>query len=92
MNVGRVIGTVVATTAYEGLADKRFLVVQPVDRDLKPTGKTLVAADAVQSGEGDLILYVNSREAALGLDPTFVPVDATIIGHVDAVGDKKELP
>ena len=31
MNLGRVIGTVVATQKYEGLEGKKFLVVQPLD-------------------------------------------------------------
>ena len=34
---------------------------------------------------GDVVFYVSSREAALGLDPWFVPVDATIVGIVDHV-------
>ena len=86
MNLGKVIGTVVATTAYEGLTGVRFLVVQPLNTALGPVGDPIVAADAVQAGVGEVIYYVNSREASLGLEETFVPVDACIVGHVDAVG------
>ena len=32
MNLGRVIGTVVATQKYEGLQGKKFLLVQPLDQ------------------------------------------------------------
>ena len=35
------------------------------------------------NGEGDLVTCVGSREAALAVSPSFVPVDAAIIGIVD---------
>ncbi len=88
MNLGRVIGTVVATTAYEGLVGVRFMVVQPLNTALDPVGDPIVAADAVQAGPEELIFYVNSREASLALDETFVPIDACIVGHVDMVGSR----
>ena len=37
MELGRVTGTVVATTIYEGLEGARLLIVQPLDRKLRPT-------------------------------------------------------
>jgi ethanolamine utilization protein EutN len=37
------------------------------------------------AGPGELIYYEGGREAALALDPWFVPVDHTIIGIVDGV-------
>lgn len=92
MNLGRVIGTVVASTRYAGLEGVRLLVVQPLDSRMAPMGTTIVAADAVQSGPGDIIYYVNSREASLALDVTFVPVDACVVGHVDAVGELDATP
>lgn len=89
MQLGRITGTVVSSTIYEGLEGVRLLVVQPLSKTLEPKGKTLIAADSVQSGVGDVIYFVNSREASLGLENTFVPVDACIVGHVDSVGDHK---
>ena len=94
MNLGRVTGTVVATTTVDGLQGVRLLVVQPVNTSLQDVGAQIVAADAVQSGPGELIYYVNSREASMGLEESFVPVDACVVGHVDAVGDRSatEIP
>ena len=86
MNLGKVIGTVVSSTTYKGLEGVRLLVLQPLNTALEPVGSAIVAADAVQAGPDEVVFYVNSREASLGLDETFVPVDACIIGHVDAVG------
>ncbi len=86
MQLGRVIGTVVATQKSEGLEGVAFLIVQPLDRHRQPAGSPLVAADALRTaGPGDLIYFVAAREAALALDPWFVPVDHAIVGIVDAV-------
>jgi len=85
MNLGRVIGTVVATQKYEGLEGKKFLVVQPLDHALRTAGDPIVAVDTVRAGPGELVYFVNSREAALACDPWFVPVDAAIVGIVDDV-------
>jgi ethanolamine utilization protein EutN len=37
------------------------------------------------AGPGQVIYWVASREAALTLDPWFVPVDDAIVGLVDEV-------
>jgi ethanolamine utilization protein EutN len=85
MYLGKVIGTVVATRKYEGLEGKKLLVVTPLDHKLERTGADQVAVDTVRAGHGDLVYLVGSREAALALEPWFVPVDAAIIGIVDDV-------
>ena len=86
MQLGRVTGTLVASVAYEGLEGVRFLIVQPLDRNLEPAGRPVVAADGVaMAGPGELVYYVASREAALALPVTFVPVDHAIVGIVDDV-------
>lgn len=85
MYLGIVKGTVVAERKATGLEGKKLLLVQPVDDQGKPTGDIQVAVDTVQAGEGDVVYLVGSREAALALDPWFVPVDAAIVGIVDAV-------
>jgi ethanolamine utilization protein EutN len=86
MQLGRVIGTVVATVKYEGLEGIRLLIVQPLDRHQEPEGRPVVAADAVHmAGPGELIYFVGSREAAQALPETFVPVDHAIVGIADAV-------
>jgi ethanolamine utilization protein EutN len=84
MLLGRVIGTVVPCVVYEGLQGVPMLLVQPLDAQQNPKGATVVAADATRmAGPGELVYYEGGREAALALDPWFVPVDHTIIGIVD---------
>jgi len=85
MQLARVLGTVVATRKYEGLSGVKFLLMQPLDHKLAAVGEPIVAADTVRAGPGELVYWVASREAALALEPFFVPVDAAIVGIVDDV-------
>jgi ethanolamine utilization protein EutN len=85
MYLGIVTGTVVAERKASGLEGKKILLVQPVDENSKPLGDVQAAIDTVQAGVGDLVYLVGSREAALACDPSFVPVDAAIVGIVDGV-------
>lgn len=85
MYLGIVTGTVVAERKASGLEGKKILLVQPVDENSKPLGDVQAAIDTVQAGVGDLVYLVGSREAALALDPWFVPVDAAIVGIVDGL-------
>jgi ethanolamine utilization protein EutN len=90
MQLGRVTGTVVASTKVPGLEGVKLLVVQPLDRHQRPKGPAVIAADAVHmAGPGELIYFVAAREAAQAMPDTFVPVDHAIVGIVDAV---TELP
>ncbi len=84
MHLGRVIGTVVATEKTPDLEGVRFLIVQPLTRDLANRGRPVVAADGVaMAGPGELIYFVGSREAAQAMPEPFVPVDHAIVGIVD---------
>jgi ethanolamine utilization protein EutN len=85
MYLGIVTGTVVAERKASGLEGKKILLVQPIDEHRKPIGDVQAAIDTVQAGEGDVVYLVGSREAALALDPWFVPVDAAIVGIVDGI-------
>ncbi|MCB9547166.1 MAG: EutN/CcmL family microcompartment protein [Myxococcales bacterium] len=85
MYLGRVIGTCVATVKYEGMQGYRLLIVEPVDDEGRVTGDPHVAVDVTQAGPGETVFLVGSREAALACDPSFVPVDAAVVGIVDAL-------
>ncbi len=86
MQLRRVTGTVVASTKVPGLEGVKLLIIQPLDRQGRPKGDMVVAADAVHmAGPGELVYFVAAREAAQALAETFVPVDHAIVGIVDAV-------
>ena len=86
MHLARVTGTVVATQKYTGLEGIKLLIIQPLDKQQQPAGEPLVAADSTgQAGPGELVFFIASREAALTLPVTFVPVDHAVVGIVDRV-------
>lgn len=86
MLLGRVVGQVVPCVVTPGLEGVPMLIVQPLDKNLQPKGKTVVAADATRTaGPGELVSFEGGREAAMALDKTFVPVDHAIIAIVDGV-------
>jgi ethanolamine utilization protein EutN len=86
MHLARVTGTVVASTITRGLEGVRLLILQPLDRQLRPTGDAVVATDAVaMAGPDELVFFVESREAALAMPETFVPVDHAVVGIADEV-------
>ena len=86
MRLGRVIGTVVPSMLVDELSATPLLWVQPLDRYGQTEGEPLVCADGTRmAGPGQTIYWVASREAALTLEPWFVPVDDAIVGLVDEV-------
>ena len=86
MLLGKVIGTVVSTQVYEGLVGVPMLLVQPLAKDGAEKGSPVVCADGTRmAGVGELVYYEGGREAAMTLQPSFVPVDHAIVGIVDAV-------
>ena len=90
MLLGKVIGTVVATQVYEGLSGVPMLLVQPLAKDGAEKGKPVVCADGTRmAGPGELVYYEGGREAAMTLNPVFVPVDHAIVGIVDGVDAPK---
>jgi len=85
MNLGKVIGVLVATQKHASLKASILYVLEPQDEYQKPTGDLIIAADTVGSRQGDQVIWVSSREAALAMPETFTPVDAANIGIVDKI-------
>ncbi|MFH1039228.1 MAG: EutN/CcmL family microcompartment protein [PVC group bacterium] len=85
MNLGKVIGTVVSTQKMEAFRGVKFLIVQPLDENLKPNGEPVVACDSQQAGPGQIVTFIGGREASLPLPDPFNPSDATITSIVDEV-------
>lgn len=84
MHLARVTGEVVATVKDANLTGLKLLVLQPLTASGEPAGRTLVAADSVGAGVGERVFFVRGREAAFPFYPVEPPMDATIVGIVDA--------
>jgi microcompartment protein CcmK/EutM len=85
MQIGKVIGTVVATRKEDVLEGMKFLLVKNCDFDGHPVGPTVVAVDAVGAGVDEIVLYASGSSARLTKLTDNRPVDATIMAIVDLV-------
>jgi microcompartment protein CcmK/EutM len=83
MLLGRVIGNVVCTVKSDALEGKKLMLVQPLDKQLKDKGKTIVALDSVGAGTGELIYWCRGKEASFPWPEQEVPTEASIVGIVD---------
>ncbi|HUL75108.1 MAG TPA: EutN/CcmL family microcompartment protein [Vicinamibacterales bacterium] len=86
MQLGRVVGTLVATQKHRKLESAKLLLVQPLTLDDKPRGTPVLTIDSVGAGVGEKVLIViEGRAAGDALRRKAAPVDAAIIGIVDQV-------
>ena len=86
MQIARVVGTVVATQKHRKFEGAKLLLVQPVTLDDEPRGPALLAVDTVGAGVHEKVLVViEGRAAGEALGKKAAPVDAAIIGIIDAV-------
>jgi microcompartment protein CcmK/EutM len=85
MILARVVGTVVATRKDERLVGSKLLVARTVDPSGKDEAGYVVAVDTVNAGVGDRVLIVSGSSARMASGLKDCPVDAAIVGVVDAV-------
>jgi microcompartment protein CcmK/EutM len=85
MLLGRVIGTLVATRKEPTIEGLKLLVVKACDVDGTADGATVIAADAVGAGVGEVVLYASGSSARQTEMTNNRPVDATIMAIVDVV-------
>jgi ethanolamine utilization protein EutN len=91
MQIGKVVGTVVATQKNRKLEGAKLLLVQPLALDGQPRGVALLAIDSVGAGVGETVLVViEGKAAGDALGRKAAAVDAAIIGIVDSVDVRSE--
>ena len=92
MQIGRVVGTVVATQKHRKLEGAKLLLVQPLTLDDQPRGIAVLAIDSVGAGVGEkVLLVIEGKAAGDALGKKGAAVDAAIIGIIDEV-EFKETP
>ncbi|MDD2711063.1 MAG: EutN/CcmL family microcompartment protein [Verrucomicrobiae bacterium] len=91
MFLAKVEGSVVATKKEASMGGRKMLLLRPQYIDekdpskFKPAANTVVALDSLGAGVGELVLFCQGSSARLAPGMKDVPVDAVIIGIVDAV-------
>ena len=87
MMLARVVANVVSTEKHPHYKGHKILVVQPIDPEGKPKGRSLLAVDGVQAGIGDRVLVVDeggSARAVIG-DESAVTIRTAICAIVDSI-------
>ena len=85
MNVGKVIGTVVASKKDPKLEGLKLLLVQAADLAGSPKGAQIVAVDSVGAGIGEVVLYCSGSSARQTDVTQNRPVDAVVMAIVDEI-------
>lgn len=86
MTIGKVIGTVVCTQKTPSLEGVILQLVQPLSAtDMSPTGKPLVAIDAVGAGRNEVVLMASGSSARQTEVTVNTPCDAVIMAIIDSV-------
>ena len=85
MLLGIVVGTVVASRKEAAIEGLKLLIVRPCEVDGQPSGRPIVAADAVGTGVGEVVLFAAGSSARQTDVTNNKPVDHTIMAVVDMV-------
>jgi ethanolamine utilization protein EutN len=86
MQIGEVVGTVVASQKNRKLEGAKLLLVQPLTLEGTHRGTPILAIDAVGAGVGERVLVViEGKAAGDALGRKAAAVDAAIIGIVDVL-------
>jgi microcompartment protein CcmK/EutM len=86
MQVGRVVGPLVATQKHRKFEGSTLLLVQPLTENDAPRGPVLLAVDTVGAGVHDKVLLVlDGKAAGDAMQKKAAPVDAAIVGIIDHV-------
>ena len=85
MILARIVGTVVATRKDPRLVSSKLLVARTMVPGGKVDGPHLIAVDTVDAGVGETVLIVSGSSARLAAGLKDCPVDAAVVGIVDAV-------
>jgi microcompartment protein CcmK/EutM len=85
MFLGIVRGNIISTINHPFYDARKLLVVDRCDENFAPTGKYIIAVDAVDAGVGERVLVLDEGNGARQvLDDPDGPVRSVIVGIVDA--------
>lgn len=90
MYLAKVTGNVVSTSKDERLVGFKLLLTQRIDADGELSSMPEVCVDTVGAGSGETVIVTKGSSARFAADRTQAPLDATIVGIVDAVEIEEE--
>ena len=85
MLFAKVTGMIVSTQKDPKLKGKKLLLCKEVDHQGVPLQNYHIAVDAVQAGEGNLVLISHGSAARMTEETKNAPIDAVIIAIIDDI-------
>ena len=83
MFIGKVVGSLWATRKIENTSGIKFLIIQPYNLNKAPNTDTIVAADTLGAGEGELVMVAYGRAARMAVGNDDMSIEAAVIGIID---------
>jgi len=87
MMIARVKGSVVSSFKHRDYENKNVFVIQPLDPELNPVGKSMLAVDGAKAGVGDIVLIIDEGGSAKMVleDSNLTAIRCVIAGIIDSV-------
>jgi ethanolamine utilization protein EutN len=85
MQIGKIIGTVVATRKDETLVGSKLMITQPLNFKKEYYGRPLIAVDTVGAGIGEVVIYTEGTAARNAAKKRDSSINAAIIGIIDNI-------
>ena len=90
MFIGKVVGSLWATRKVDNTHGVKFLIIQPYNLNKAPNTDTIVAADRLGAGEGELVMVAYGRAARIAVENEDMSIEAAVIGIIDEYSVEKE--
>ena len=83
MFIGKVVGSLWATRKTENTSGIKFLIIQPYNLNKAPNTDTVVVADVLGAGEGELVMVAYGKAARIAVGNENMSIEAAVIGIID---------
>ncbi len=90
MFIGKVVGSLWATRKTDNTRGIKFLIIQPYNLSKEPNTDTVVAADVLGAGEGELVMVAYGKAARVAVGNEDMSIEAAVIGIIDEYDIKPE--
>ena len=85
MQIGKVVGTVVADSIVDSLKSFKLLIVDICDEKAKVSGEERVLVDTMNAGPDDLVLFSEGSSCRQSDETDGRPVDGMVLGIIDII-------
>ncbi|HEX8424574.1 MAG TPA: EutN/CcmL family microcompartment protein [Pyrinomonadaceae bacterium] len=85
MFLGKVVGTVWSTKKTPDLEGVKFLIVHPIELDKEPNRSSIVVADRLGAGVGEIVMCAFGKAARSAIGDQEMSIEAAVVGIVDRV-------